>query len=65
MGKGYDLNHAQQMAHKAIDGSVMQQTALLSYADVFWMVGVFFLFVIPLLFLQKFAKSTNLQTGVR
>lgn len=64
MGKGYDLNHAQQMAHKAIDGSVMQQTALLSYADVFWMVGVFFLFVIPLLFLQKFAKSTNLQTGV-
>lgn len=63
VSKGYDMNHAQQMAAKAMDGAVMQQTALLSYADVFWMVGVFFLMVIPLLFLQKIAKAGALPVG--
>lgn len=63
MAKGYDSSQAQQMAHKAMDGAVMQQTALLSYADVFWMVGIFFLFVIPLLFLQKMTKSNGLPVG--
>jgi DHA2 family multidrug resistance protein len=51
------------MAQKALDGSLMQQTALLSYADVFWIVGVFFLFVIPLLYLKKISKPANLPVG--
>ncbi|HET8573240.1 MAG TPA: DHA2 family efflux MFS transporter permease subunit [Edaphocola sp.] len=63
ISKGYDMDHARQMAAKAMDGAVMQQTALLSYADVFWMVGVFFLMVIPLLFLQKIAKAGALPSG--
>lgn len=60
---GYDPDQAGQMAHKALDGAVMQQTALLSYADVFWIVGIFFLFVIPLLYLQKFSKGSALPAG--
>lgn len=57
LSKGYDLSAAERMAYKALDGSVMRQTALLSYADVFWMVGVFFLFCIPLLYLQKLRRG--------
>lgn len=63
LSKGYDTNQATQMAQKAMDGAVMQQTALLSYSDVFWIVGVFFLFVIPLLYLQKFSRNTTLPSG--
>lgn len=63
LSKGFDVNQAQQMAAKAMDGAVMQQTALLSYADVFWMVGVFFLMVIPLLYLQKIRKAGALPSG--
>lgn len=63
LSKGYDHNQAVQMAQKAVDGAVMQQTALLSYSDVFWIVGVFFLFVIPFLYLQKISKTTSLPSG--
>jgi len=63
VSQGYDQNQATQMAQKALDGSLMQQTALLSYADVFWVVGIFFLLVIPLLYLKKITKSTNLPVG--
>jgi DHA2 family multidrug resistance protein len=63
LSQGYDQNQAQQMAQKAMDGAVMQQTALLSYSDIFWVVGVFFLFVIPLLYFQKFSKGNTLPAG--
>lgn len=57
LSKGFDMAHAQQMAYKALDGGLMQQTALLSYADVFWIVGVFFIFCIPLLYFQKLRRG--------
>jgi MFS transporter, DHA2 family, multidrug resistance protein len=64
LSKGYDLTQAKSLAYKALDGVVMQQTALLSYGDVFWIVGIFFLLVIPLLFFQKFrAGKTALPAG--
>lgn len=63
LSQGYDTNHATLMAQKALDGAVMQQTALLSYSDVFWIVGIFFLFVIPLLYLKKIGRNTNLPVG--
>jgi DHA2 family multidrug resistance protein len=63
LAKGFDINQATEMAYKALDGAVMKQTSLLSYADVFWIVGVFFLFVIPLLYLQKFKKNAPLPSG--
>jgi DHA2 family multidrug resistance protein len=63
LAKGFNLDQATAMAYKALDGSVVRQTALLSYADVFWIVGVFFLFVIPLLYLQKFSRGGALPAG--
>ncbi|MCL6524385.1 MAG: DHA2 family efflux MFS transporter permease subunit [Thermoflavifilum sp.] len=59
--KGYDATSASKMAYQAIDGQLMRQTALLSYADVFWIVGVFFLFMIPLLYLQKFNRGRGMM----
>jgi len=55
--RGYDAQTASHMAYQAIDGQLMQQTALLSYADIFWVVGIFFLVMIPLLYLQKFNRG--------
>lgn len=63
MQQGFDHNQSTQMAQKALDGALMKQTALLSYADVFWVVGVFFLLVIPLLYLKKITKPNNLPIG--
>lgn len=54
MGQGYSALQSQHMAYGAINGSVMRQSLLLSYNDVFWIVGIFFVILIPLLLLQKF-----------
>lgn len=51
--QGFSINDAQMAAHQAIQGSVMQQTALLSYGDIFWIIGVFFIIITPVLYLQK------------
>ncbi|HEY0514370.1 MAG TPA: MFS transporter, partial [Thermoanaerobaculia bacterium] len=53
MSKGSDLYQAQQQAYGALEGAVIQQTYLLTYMDAFRIVGVFFLFCIPLLLLFK------------
>ncbi|MBK9733253.1 MAG: DHA2 family efflux MFS transporter permease subunit [Chitinophagaceae bacterium] len=50
--RGFSMIDAQQAAYKAIEGAVVKQTYLLSYLDGFYFVGIFFLFCIPLLFLQ-------------
>lgn len=55
--KGLSLLDAQQAAYRAIEGAVVKQTYLLSYLDGFYFVGIFFLFCIPLLFLQPFKKA--------
>ena len=59
VAKGFSMADAQQAAYKAIEGAVVRQTYLLSYLDGFYFVGVFFLFCIPLLFLQPISKSGN------
>jgi MFS transporter, DHA2 family, multidrug resistance protein len=51
--KGFDLSHAKEMAYAAINGTVYQQSMLLSYTDVFWIVSIFFLCIIPLIAFQK------------
>ena len=53
MAKGATLFDAQRQAYGAIEGAVMRQTFLLTYMDAFRVVGVFFLFCIPLLLLFK------------
>lgn len=60
VGKGFSHDQAVKMAQTAINGTVMQQTALLSYNDVYLFVGVFMLCCIPMLYLQKFKKNVAL-----
>ena len=58
-GKGYSTPDAQTLAYKAMEFSVIKQTYLLSYIDGFWFVGIFFIFCIPLLYLQKFNRKSK------
>ena len=53
LAKGSTLVQAQQQAYGAIEGMVVRQTFLLTYMDAFRVVGIFFLFCIPLLLLFK------------
>ncbi len=55
---GKSVEDATMMAGRLMDISLIKQSLLLSYMDCFWAVGIFFLFVIPVLFLQPFKKKT-------
>ncbi len=50
---GHSHQEAYQMAIEAIKGTVMQQSFLMSYTDVFWIVGIFFILLIPVLLTQR------------
>ena len=54
--KGSSLSDATRMAYQAIEGAVIKQTLLLTYADAYWISGLVMLFSIPLLYLQPFKK---------
>ncbi|ARS35239.1 DHA2 family efflux MFS transporter permease subunit [Pontibacter actiniarum] len=64
VSKGYSLIDAKTAAYKAIEGMVTKQTYLLTYTDAYWVAGLIMLFSIPLLYLQKFKKNTNVPTDV-
>lgn len=55
--KGKSLIDATHMAYMAIEGAVIKQTLLLTYADAYWISGLVMLFSIPLLYLQPFKKG--------
>src|SRR6185295_11519668 len=57
ISKGYSIDDAHSLSYKAIEGMVVKQTYLLSYMDGFWFTGVFFIFCIPLLYLQKIKRK--------
>ncbi len=61
--QGNGALHARQMAYQAIEGFFSKQVLLLSYADVFWIVGIFFLCTIPVLYLQKFRSTPAIPAG--
>lgn len=60
MARGASFIDAKLMAMKAIEGSVIKQTMLLTYNDAYWVAGLVMLCSIPLLYLQKFKKNTNI-----
>lgn len=60
VAKGSSYLDAKLMAMKAIEGSVIKQTMLLTYSDAYWVAGLVMLCSIPLLYLQKFKKNTNI-----
>ena len=57
MAKGKSVIDATHMAYAAIDGTVQRQSALLSYNDSYWVVGIMMLCAIPLVFLVPFVKG--------
>ncbi len=57
MGKGYTPNDAEQAANRALEGVVTKQTMLLTYDNMYLLIGVFVLCCIPIVFLQKFKKK--------
>jgi DHA2 family multidrug resistance protein len=63
IAKGYAAADATTLAYKAIEGAVVKQTFLLSYMDGFWFTGVFFVFCIPLLYLQKIKLGAPVAAG--
>ncbi|QMU30373.1 DHA2 family efflux MFS transporter permease subunit [Adhaeribacter radiodurans] len=60
VAKGYSLLDAKTAAYRAIEGTVIKQTMLLSYTDAYWISGMIMLCSIPLLYLQKFKKNVKL-----
>lgn len=52
--QGMGLIQAKQMALAALHGITTRQSMLMSYTDVFWIVGIFFLCMIPLIAFQKY-----------
>ncbi len=58
IAKGISPLNAQQMANQAMEGNVIKQTMLLTYDNMYLIIGVFVLFCIPIIFLQRFKKGT-------
>ncbi|MGV3705288.1 MAG: DHA2 family efflux MFS transporter permease subunit [Arcticibacter sp.] len=64
MGKGFSAGDAEHMAAKAMEGTIVKQTLLLTYDDAYWVAGLIMLFSIPLLYLQKFKKNVAVPVDV-
>ena len=57
MSKGSSFNEALDKAYKVIDFSVMKQSTVMSYMDIFLYLGILFLFCIIFVFLIKRSKN--------
>ena len=57
MSKGFTANEALGKAYKTLEYKVMIQSTVLTYMDIFWYLGLLFLFCIPFILLIKKGKS--------
>ncbi len=57
MNKGFSANEALDKAYQIMDFSVMKQSTVMSYMDIFMYLGVMFLFCIFFVFLIKRSKN--------
>jgi len=64
MSKGFSGLDAEHMATKAMEGTIIKQTLLLTYDDAYWVAGLIMLFSIPLLYLQKFKKNVDIPADM-
>ncbi len=55
--RGYGLEDATKLAYKALEGTVIRQSYLLSYLDGFWVAGFCLLASIPIIWMQKIKKK--------
>ena len=62
MSRGATYFDAKIMAMKAMEGTIIKQTLLLTFSDAYWVVGFVMLCSIPLLYLQKFKKNVKIPT---
>lgn len=56
LSHGFSTNQAQQQAYAALEGALMKQVSLITYAQVFTSLGLFFLACLPLVLLIKRVK---------
>jgi len=63
IGKGYGPLVAQQMANQAVEGRIVKQTMLITYDNLYLVIGLFTLFCVPIIFLQKFRKKAPVMAG--
>jgi hypothetical protein len=59
---GYSSVDAAKKSLAAIYGMVQQQAAMLSFVEAFWVMGVIFLGMLPLLLLLRNARSLHPHT---
>jgi DHA2 family multidrug resistance protein len=64
MAAGSDPASATQRAYAAMFGMVQQQAAMLSYLDVFFLLAVMFLSLLPLIFIMKKPKGGGGPEGM-
>ncbi|MFB9076813.1 DHA2 family efflux MFS transporter permease subunit [Flavobacterium procerum] len=57
MAKGFSADVALKKAHQAIDYSILKQSTVLSYMDIFMYLGIMFLCCIPIILLIKKGKN--------
>ena len=57
MSKGFTANEALGKAYKTLEYKVMIQSTVLTYMDIFWYLGLLFLFCIPFILLIKKGKT--------
>jgi DHA2 family multidrug resistance protein len=62
MAKGASLLDAQRMSNLAFEGKITRQTLLVTYDNLYLTIGVFVLFCIPIVYLQKFKRNTPVAT---
>jgi len=63
ISKGFNPLTAQQMANQAMEGRIVKQTMLLTYDNLYLIIGIFTLFCVPIIFLQKFKKRPAMIAG--
>ena len=51
--QGVDAATAQHMASGMVENTIRQQAAIMSYNDVFWLLAIIFLAMLPLIFLMR------------
>jgi DHA2 family multidrug resistance protein len=59
--QGDALNIATQKAYAIMEGGIMKQSAVLSYMDVFYWIGIMFLFCIPFVLMVKGNRGQKLD----
>ena len=59
MSKGFSFEQARQQAYQVLDFTIMKQASLITYAQTFTMLGLFFLACIPLLIFIKRIRNAG------